>query len=454
MKRISLALIITLVISTFYCIDMAVASNYVMKDLPQLDNGIVIAADVLNKGSEQLIVGKGSKIFIYDQNKLVGTISGFSGNVTALAVGDMNGNFNLEILVGTDAFNVHIYQLVNEEWLQIEVKRYFWAPISSLKVADITGNGWGDMIVTNTRGDAYIYLSWEGKLDIFWRSKPNEPVKFITAENLTGSRADDVVLTHDSGYVEVISWKDEKLRTLWQGYPWGTIDSLILTPIKAESPSQILILTDQNIFYSWKWDGNTFVPQYHFHQRLDGKIIGYHSEFGLIAISPKSGITFYNVGSNVLEKVFNINLTAISDIVFYNEQLVVKDVGSRYYALQSIDLEDIEIYINGELVDTPIEFLINEGRLYVSLNDITSILGWMKFGTKQRIFLIKGLNYLVVDGEQGQILWHNIPLPLHELISKDNLIYLPLESISIFGYEVRLDCTNNQLDLSRNWGWW
>lgn len=454
MKRISLALILMFAILPFYCVDTATASDYVMKDLPQLDNGIVIAADVLNKGSEQLIVGKGNKVFIYDQTELVGTISGFSGNVTALAVGDMNGNFRLEVLVGTDAFNVHIYQLVNEEWLELDVKRYFWAPISSLKVADITGNGWGDMIVTNARGDAYIYLSWEGKLDIFWRSKPSEPVKFITADNLTGSLADDVVLTHDSGYVEVISWRDEKLRTVWQGYPWGTIDSLVLAPIQAESPSQIVILTDQNIFYSWKWDQNTFVPQHHFHQNLDGKIIGYHPEFGLIAVSPKSGITAYNVGFNILEPAVNINLTSVTDIVFYNGQLVAKDLGNRYYALQSIDLEDIEIYINGELVETKVEFLLDEGRLYISLDDITSVLGWMKFGTKLRIFLIKGLNYLVVDTEQGAILWHNIPLPLHELIKKDNQIYLSLESISVFGYEVKLDGTNNRLDLSRNWGWW
>ncbi len=425
-----------------------------MNELPHLDGGVVIVGSVYNTGTQQLIVGKGNQVSIYDGNQTIGTITGFSGNVTALAVGDMNGNFRQEILIGTDDFNVHIYQLVQDEWKEIGVKRYFWAPIASILVADITGNGWGDMIVTNARGDAYIYLSWEGKLDIFWRSPPNEPVKYVLSHDLTGNKACEVVLAHQSGSVEVIGWQDEKLRTLWQGYPWGTIESMVIAPLAENDKVQLIVTTDQNMFYSWLWDGITFTPINHFNQNLAGIITEFHPDFGLVALSSKSGITTYSMGYNALQESYSIHLAGITRVIIWNGTLMVNGASGKYYKLQSINPEYIEVYFEEKQIESEIDFILEEGRLYASFEDISKALGWLGFRTKDRIYFVKGLNYLVLDKVKGHITWHNVSLPVDPLISKNGRFYLSLNSLSILGYQAQLDCLNNRLDLTQQWGWW
>ncbi|MFY9436523.1 MAG: VCBS repeat-containing protein, partial [Limnochordia bacterium] len=154
-------------------------ADYLLEELPYLHNSVVAVASVLNNGRDQIISGLGNELRIYDQGVLIGTITGFAGNVTAVAAGDLTGDFRPEIIIGTDNFNFYVYQHVQGTWRQVVERRYLWSPVVRLLVADITGNGWGDVVVLTERGEAFVYLGWDGELDLFWRSQPNANVKYV-----------------------------------------------------------------------------------------------------------------------------------------------------------------------------------------------------------------------------------------------------------------------------------
>src|SRR5690625_4638420 len=124
-----------------------VRADYLFYELAYLDNSILAVADVLDTGRDQIIAGNGSEVRIYDQGQVQELISLFSVTVTAIAVGDLTGDFRPEILIGTDKGSYYVYQRIQGQWHQIVEQRYLWAPVTYLEVCDLTGNGWGDVIV-------------------------------------------------------------------------------------------------------------------------------------------------------------------------------------------------------------------------------------------------------------------------------------------------------------------
>lgn len=431
-----------------------IASSYVLEELPHLHNTVLIAADVMNVGYQQLIVGKSNEVRIFDQNGTSKPIADIDGNVRALATGDLTGNFRMEVLVGTDNYSICVYKQIDQTWQQIEEIKYLWAPINYLEVADITGNGWGDVIALNTRGEAFIFLSWNGKLSLFWRSKPNETVKYITAADLTGNGADEVIFTHNSGYVAVLHWQEGQLDLVWQNFPWGSIDGLVITQLSLQQLPEITVTTGQNIFYSWQWKAEDLTISRHFTQELAGEPIMYMTDHGLINRSDAYGISAYEIGTNSLTEKWNIPLTGITDVILYNGRFLVKNNLDMYYLLHTINTDDIDVYFDHEHVDNPPQMLIYDGHVYLSLEDTIDRIGWLSFGTK-RIFLIRGLDYFVIEPGKSTILWNNVAIPLtREIISHHDEIYIPLSALTMFGYEAVFDVTGFKLDIQKKWGWW
>jgi hypothetical protein len=78
----------------------------------------------------------------------------------------------------------------------------------------------------------------------------------------------------------------------------------------------------------------------------------------------------------------------------------------------------------------------------------------IQFGSK-RIFLISGLNYMVIDPGEGVLTWRDTVVPLAEnVLAEDSRFYLPISLLSVFGYETEYDYEANRLVINRSWGWW
>lgn len=426
--------------------------DYLKMELPDLTGGLVISADLPNYDNKQLLVSRGEAVYIYNDNQLVSSITDFSGNVTALATGDLTGDYRSEILIGTDRMNFYVYQFRNGQWSQINEFRHLWAPVTYLEVADITGNGWGDVIVLNQRGEAFIYLSWQGNLDIFWRSKPNEELKYIRTADITGNGRKDVVYTYKSSYIGVLSWFDEQFNLISENYPWGSIENLMITDSQDDSLPEIIVTTGQNILYSWRWNGETLgLRSYFSHQMRGLKTI--YDQGGIINIDPTTGLTSYNLQQSSLRHRWNISIRGITDVVSFNETFIVKDQNRRFYSLNPISLDILKVFLDNRLLEIAPRMLINQGTLYVSLSDFANLVeGWTILG--DNLVLIGDLQ-VVVEPDKGIIIENNIAIPITDLvIQEEGSVYLSQGALSVLGYEIDFRSKDNEIRMRRHWGWW
>ncbi len=433
---------------------LPVQAGYLLEEQPHLRDSILVVSDLFNIGRSQIVAGRENEVSIYDEGELVATIAGFAGNVTALAAGDLTGDFRPEIVIGTDNYSYYVYQSVRGAWRQISEQRYLWSPVVDLKIADITGNGWGDVVVRTERGEAFIYLSWGGGLDLFWRSQPNANVKYVCVGDLDGVGGAEVIFTYHSGYVGVLGWVDGQLELLGQNYPWGTIDSVFLVKAVPDELPELAVVTGQNIFYAWKYTGDNLVTVRHFPVDLDGHIIKYLPQLGIVNMSGRSGITTYALGSGALNKVASLALFNVQDLVVFDDTFLVQETDGSCYLLHQVDPDEIELLINNRTVTESLGIKLHNGRLYLDLDGLASLLGLIQFGSK-RIFLISGLNYMVIDPGEGVLTWRDTVVPLAEnVLAEDSRFYLPISLLSVFGYETEYDYEANRLVINRSWGWW
>ena len=180
-------------------------------------------------------------------------VSDLSSSVTALAVGDLTGDFRPELLVGTDnAGAFYVYELRGGKWQRAGRARYLWEPVTYLAVHDINNDGWGDVLALNRSGHAEVFLSWEGELYSFWRASG---VKHFLAADVDQDGIVEMVFTTEAGNVGVLKWSDQQLETLWENYPWGTIESLVV--LEDRAAPEWIVVTSRKMLYGWRWqDGN------------------------------------------------------------------------------------------------------------------------------------------------------------------------------------------------------
>jgi len=433
---------------------LTVQAGYLLEEQPYLHNSVIAVAQVLNNGSDQIISGLGDEVRVYDQDQLVATITGFAGNVTAIAAGDLTGDFRPEILIGTDNFNFYAYQNIQGIWRQTMEKRYLWSAVADLKVVDITGDGWGDVVVRTERGEAFIYLNWGGELDLFWRSQPNTNVRYVCVGDLDGAGGAEVVYAYNSGYVGTLGWVDGQLELLWQNYPWGTIDSVFIAQFQSGELPELVVVTGQNIFYAWKYAGGNLTTVRHFPVEFDGRVIKFIPQLGIVNMSGRTGLTTYAVGSSALRPIDFLPLFNVRDLVAVDDGFLIQETDGTYYRLHQVDPDEIEIVYHKKTLTGSLDVKLHNGRMFLDLDGLASLLGLIRFGS-QRIFLISGLNYMVINPSEGMVAWRNTVLPLMEnVLVEDRKFYLPLSLLPVLGYETEYDYGAHRLKIERSWGWW
>ncbi|NLJ74247.1 MAG: VCBS repeat-containing protein [Firmicutes bacterium] len=428
------------------------ATHYMRVDEPELEGAAILIADVYELGHNQMIVAKDREILFMAQDEILASISGLSGNVTALAVGDLTGDYRSELVVGTDnAGAVYFYEYDGHAWKRFGRPQYLWDPVTFLEVHDFNNDGWGDLVVVNDKGEAQILMSWEGELYRFWQSPAGKRVVQLAVSDINGDGFPEVIYTLDSGYVGILQWEDQELVLLWENYPWGSIDSLVV--LDDRTLPEWLVVTNQKMIYGWRWDSGEVVLNRHFYAPDIGEIVFYVPDSGLLSFSRKKGASLYNLQSSALKELWNVpDVSGVA--VFPNgREYLVKDSDCSYYWLVPSD-DEWSIMVNGRDISEQVDLLVRGGSLLCNLVQSGQELGYSVVGDGPWHILGLG-NYLTVETGSAAVELDGLKIPLSEpIIEEKGLPYAPLDFFGLLGWSAQIDRARQQINFTDRWGWW
>ena len=158
---------------------------------------------------------------------------------------------------------------------------------------DFNGDGWGDVVALTDKGEAFVYLSREGNLFPLWKSPAGEYVVGFEVLDVDQNGYPDLIIALRSGYVAVLTWGEEEFVTLWENYPWGAVESLVIIP-HATSP-EWLVVTSQKMLYAWRWQNGEVTTSRKFEAQALGEHLFYIPQEGLLSLSGATGISLFDL---------------------------------------------------------------------------------------------------------------------------------------------------------------
>lgn len=427
-------------------------THYMQVDEPGLEGATILLADVYERGQNQVIVAKGNEIQFILDGQVLAAVTGFSGRVTALAVGDLTGDYRSELVVGTDnAGAVYFYEWDGTVWKRFGKTLYLWEPITFLEVHDLNNDGWGDLVVINDRGEAQILMSWEGELYRFWQSPTGQRVSELAVSDIDGDGFPEVIFTLDSGYVGILKWEDQELVSLWENYPWGLINSLVV--LEDRTPPEWLVVTNQKMVYSWRWSSGEVVLHRHFYAPELGEMVFYIPDAGLLSFSRETGATLYSLQSSSVKELWNVpDVSGVS--VFHREkEFLVRDKKGSYYWLVPGD-DKWTVVVNGRAMSTPVDFIVKDGVLLCNLNQIVGELDYSVVGDGPWHILGLG-HYMTLETGRSTVELDGLKFPLSSpVVEEQGIPYVSLDLFSLLGWPAQIDRARQQIHFSERWGWW
>ena len=135
----------------------------------------------------------------------------------------------------------------------------------------------------------------------FWESPAGKRVSDLAVSDIDGDGLPEVIFTLDSGYVGILKWEDQELVSLWENYPWGLIDSLVV--LEDRTPPEWLVVTNQKMVYSWRWSSGEVVLNRHFYAPELGETVLYVPDAGLLSFSRETGASLYSLQSSSVKEL-------------------------------------------------------------------------------------------------------------------------------------------------------
>lgn len=435
--RINLLVVLALIVVFSATGDAA----YLQVDAPEYSDKAVLVADLLDYGKPQIIVGGQGNVTVYTDDKALYTITNVSGRVTSLAIGDLTGDFRPELLVGTDnAGAFYIYQLRDERFRRLADPQYLWSPVRHLQVADINGDGWGDILALTDKGEAVLYLSWEGELFPFWRSEAGEQVAHLVSYDVTGDGNDELIYARSSGYVAVWQWREHQLELVWENYPWGNIEGLIAG--LEQNSSEIMAITGQKMVYGWQWDGQGFQLHKHFHAPELGRSFQPWNN-GVLSFSSEDGVSYFTIESSRIRKQWNIPFVTGTRFQEYQDKYLVSDGRRVHFWLEPVADDYFELHVNGTRIEQSADVAQDNGDLLLNWENTANLLA------------IEGFYWATVVPGTAEILWGDMIFPLtRKAVLIDDSLYVPVDAFAIYGWNAEIDMARRRVNFTPHWGWW
>lgn len=430
---------------------IAHASPYIVVDEPELAGAIILFADLYDQDETICLMGQGSSVFILENGTKTELIN-VPGQISALAVGDVTGDLRSELIVGTtNAGGLYFYREKNGQWEREGQPLYLWDTIRQLEVHDFNNDGWGDLVVLTGQGEVQIFLSWEGKLYPFWKSQLNQRVVDWQVLDVDQNGFSDLIYALQSGYIGILTWDDQEFVTLWENYPWGQIESLVVLP--HQSSPEWLVVTSQKMLYGWRWQDGEVVSSRHFHASDLGESIFYIPGQGLLSFSKKTGVSLFELKSSTVSELWGVPGVFADQAFYVKGSYLFRDEAANYYRLAQGD-GNWRILVNDREVTGSVEVFDDEGKLYYNLEELGTELGFMVFGIDYWHFLKEG-HYLRLRTGTGLVEYDGLHIPIRSpVVEWDGVPYATAELFPLLGWSVEIDWARQQILFYPTWGWW
>ncbi len=429
------------------------AAPYIVVDEPAFKGAVVLFGDLFQRDQVECLVGKGQSLYLVDGEEQQELITDIPGRITALALGDLTGDLRHNLVVGTDgAGALYFYTLRGGEWKREAEPIYLWDSIRYLGVYDLNNNGWGDVVALTEGGELTIFISWEGRLYPFWKSPPQEVVTNVQVLDINQDGQPDVIYTYASGYVGILTWDDQEFTTLWENYPWGAIDGLVVLPVSGAP--EWLVVTSQKMLYGWKWKDGEVVNSRHFYASGLGEHLFYIPSEGLLSFSEKTGISLFELHLSGVTELWRVPGVSGCEAFYVDSEFILRDCQFNYYRLVP-DSGEWSILLNGKDITERISFYEEEdGQLYFNLTEIGPELGFSVFHLGDWYFL-KDNHHLRINPQSRRIECNGLLIPFQgSIIVKDGVPFAGPEIFPLFGWMFKVDLARREARLGKNWGWW
>lgn len=431
--------------------EAAGAAAYTAVAEPALFGAHVLVADLWGQGQPSLLLGKEGGVFVLEESEPQPLIE-VPGRVTALAAGDLTGDFRPDLALGTDRGGaLYLYTERGGIWERHGHAQYLWDTIVGLDIHDFNNDGWGDVVALTDRGEAFVYLSREGNLFPLWKSPSGEVVVGMEVADVDGNGYPDLVYALRSGYVGVLTWGGEEFATLWENYPWGAVESLLIIP-HASSP-EWLVVTSQKMFYAWRWQNGEVITSRKFEATALGEHLFYIPQQGLLSLSGVTGISLFDLETSGVVERWRVPGLYGDHAFYFAGELYFRDKTQAYLRLVE-GSPQWRLFVGDKEVTGFIDVLQRDGELFFSLLDLAPVLGlalnlegsWQVTGAAGDVALWPG---------QTVLGWQGLLVPLaNPVVEEAGVPYVPVDVLSLLGWTVQIDFLRQQVTFLENWGWW
>lgn len=419
-------------------------------DEPDLWDAVILLDGSVSPGSNSLVVGQGQSVFLVTGEERLEIIRDLTGKLSALALGDLNGDLRDDLLLGTaSAGALYIYTERNGAWERQGQPQYLWDSIVKLAIHDFNQDGWGDVATLTEQGVLHILLSQEGKLVPFWKSPADQVVTAFEVMDVDGNSFPDLIFTYHSGYVGAITWRGNQFSTLWENYPWGLIESLVVIPAQSEW----LVVTSQKMLYGWRYQNSEIVASRHFHAADLGEHLYHIPGVGLLSFSRKSGAALFELKSASVTEKWRVPGVFGSHAFYFQGDYYFRDSKGDFHRIIEGD-GGWRLFINGQDISDQVEVVERDGKLAYGLAELGRAMGYTVFGAANW-HLIRGDRYFRVLPGRNLVEYDELSIPLaHPVWMIEGKPFLPTELLSLFGWQAEIDPARKHVVFSKNWGWW
>ena len=428
------------------------ASTYIAVEVPELQNAAVLPTDLYGSNEASLLLGQGHKLSIYSDGTVLPLLDGISGRVTAIAAGDINGDFRNELVVATDSGGaLYFFAERNALWERHGQTQYLWDTITRLEIHDFDSDGWGDLLVLTEKGQVHVLLSSEGTLVPFWKSDPAEVVVGVEILDLDQDGYPELIYALQSGYIGILTLDGQGFATLWENYPWGLVESLVVLP---DQPSpEWLVVTSQKMLYGWRFRGGEITSSRLFEGSELGEHLFYFPGEGLLSLSSKTGVSLFQLQSSSVTEKWTVPGLFGNHAFFYQGAPYLQALDGTYFRIEQGNAA-WRVFLHNKDVTESVPLIRHNEIFYYSLSDVAVLFGLMEVPENRWRYVVDH-HEIILDPHENLVKFDNLVIPINNpVLEKDGLPYVSAEVFPLFGWRVELDTARQHVIFQQNWGWW
>ncbi len=431
------------------------AARFVPIPEPDLGDAPVVTSDVLDLGSEQMLVGRDGEVTIYDEEFAVrGIIRGFLGQVTALAVDDLTGDGRVEVVAATDnagALYVYARNSDGTQWSRIAEPYYLWQPAQTLITGALSGQMHSIVAVDEEKQLRVLYWD-DSSLSETWKSVSGQQVRWAALVDLAGSGFRKLVFTEPTGYIAVYAYADGEMHLVSERYPWGPILMLGWKHAAEGLPGELYVVTGEHMVYYWQWKDSDMQLKGSFEAEALGRRIGWVPNRGLWSTTPE-GVQFFSIESSDLtlqERKKGLTGIALEPLA---DHWLAQDSGGMWQVWRPVDLEYLQVFVEGQMRPPPA--LYWDGDLaYLCLEDLAALLDIAVQDGRVLVHPRTGRSVAVEPNERWATYAEKTALPLEQApIVEDGVVFVPPDIAGYVGWRAEYDPDKRRLEFEPSLDW-